>query len=166
MRREAAERHRFHMRPPRQLIFRDALQEPPRRSHLVIEVREQPVFDRHPNILAASFRVFVCSWLIATVLVLDACSRTAPPPPPLVAQVSGTIEAAVSAPVRVVRDTWGIPHIYAQTADDLFFAQGFVQAQDRLFQLDLWRRAALGRLSEVLGGNFIDRDTMTRRIQY
>src|SRR5205823_2155069 len=48
----------------------------------------------------------------------------------------------------------------------LFFAQGFVQAQDRLFQMDLWRRAALGRLSEVLGGNFIDRDTMTRRIQY
>jgi len=72
----------------------------------------------------------------------------------------------LSAPVRVVRDRWGIPHIYAETEDDLFFAQGFVQAQDRLFQMDLWRRAALGRLSEVLGGNFIDRDTMTRRVQY
>jgi len=110
--------------------------------------------------------VFVCSWLIATVLVLDACSRTGPPPPPLVAQVSGSIEAAVSAPVRVVRDTWGIPHIYAQTAADLFFAQGFVQAQDRLFQLDLWRRSVQGRLAEVLGPNFAERDASTRRMQY
>jgi penicillin amidase len=68
--------------------------------------------------------------------------------------------------VRIVRDRWGIPHIYAQTQDDLFFAQGFVQAQDRLFQMDLWRRASLGRVAEVLGANFIDRDTMTRRVQY
>ena len=53
-----------------------------------------------------------------------------------------------------------------QTQDDLFFAQGFVQAQDRLFQMDLWRRSAQGRLSEVLGPNFIERDAMTRRMQY
>jgi penicillin amidase len=76
-----------------------------------------------------------------------------------------TIEG-LGAPVRVVRDTWGVPHIYAQNADDLFFAQGFVQAQDRLFQMDLWRRSAQGRLSEVLGPNFIERDAMTRRMQY
>ncbi len=81
-------------------------------------------------------------------------------------QVSGTLEAAVSAPVRVVRDAWGIPHIYAQSADDLFFAQGFVQAQDRLFQLDLWRRSVQGRLAEVLGPNFAERDSSTRRMQY
>src|SRR5262249_54137362 len=49
--------------------------------------------------------------------------------------------------------------------DDLFFAQGFVQAQDRLFQMDLWRRSARGRLAEVLGPNFAERDAMTRRIQ-
>jgi len=65
-----------------------------------------------------------------------------------------------------VRDRWGIPHIYAQNDADLFFAQGFVQAQDRLFQLDLWRRSVQGRLSEVLGPNFIERDAMTRRMQY
>ena len=59
-----------------------------------------------------------------------------------------------------------MPHIYAQNTDDLFFAQGLVQAQDRLFQLDLWRRAAQGRLSEVLGPNFAERDAMTRRMQY
>jgi penicillin G amidase len=72
----------------------------------------------------------------------------------------------VSAPVRIVRDRWGVPHIYAESPDDLFFAQGFVQAEDRLFQMDLWRRSVQGRLSQVLGPNFIERDAMTRRMQY
>ena len=86
---------------------------------------------------------------------------------PLVPQVSGTLAVTgLSAPVRIVRDTWGVPHIYAASQDDLFFAQGFVQAQDRLFQMDLWRRSSQGRLSEVLGPNFIERDAMTRRIQH
>ncbi len=72
----------------------------------------------------------------------------------------------ISAPVRIVRDRWGVPHIFATTRDDLFFAQGFVQAEDRLFQMDLWRRSVQGRLSEVLGANFVGRDAMTRRIQH
>jgi penicillin G amidase len=81
--------------------------------------------------------------------------------------VAGTLAVdGLSAPVRVVRDRWGVPHIKAGNQDDLFFAQGFVQAQDRLFQMDLWRRSVQGRLSEVLGPNFIDRDAMTRRVQY
>jgi len=84
-----------------------------------------------------------------------------------VPDVSGTyVLPELSAPVRVVRDRWGVPHIYAQTANDLFTAQGFVQAQDRLFQIDLWRRSVQGRLSEVLGPNFVERDAMTRRMQY
>ena len=82
-------------------------------------------------------------------------------------QVSGPLTVAgLTGPVRIVRDTWGVPHIYAENQDDLFFAQGFVQAQDRLFQMDLWRRSSQGRLSEVLGPNFIERDAMTRRFQY
>ena len=68
--------------------------------------------------------------------------------------------------MRVVRDRWGIPHIYASSQDDLFLAQGFVQAQDRLFQIDLWRRSTLGRLSEILGPDFIARDRMTRLMAY
>src|SRR5439155_25077058 len=116
--------------------------------------------------LAASVRVFAFSWLTPTLLAAAACDRPQPLPPPLVAQVSGSLDVEVSAPVRVVRDTWGIPHIYAQSADDLFFAQGFVQAQDRLFQLDLWRRSVQGRLAEVLGPNFAERDASTRRMQY
>jgi penicillin amidase len=99
--------------------------------------------------------------------VPSACGRGRTSPPPLVAQVAGTIAVdGLEAPVKVVRDRWGIPHIFASSQDDLFFTQGFVQAQDRLFQMDLWRRAAQGRLSEVLGPNFIERDAMTRRIQY
>jgi penicillin amidase len=81
--------------------------------------------------------------------------------------VSGTLAVGgLTAPVRIIRDRWGIPHIKAEHRDDLFFAQGFVQAQDRLFQMDLWRRSVQGRLSEVLGANFIERDAQTRRIQY
>lgn len=93
--------------------------------------------------------------------------RNAASPPPLIPETSGTIEiAGLSSPVRVVRDSWGIPHIYAESQEDLFVAQGFVQAEDRLFQMDLWKRAAQGRLSEVLGANFVERDAMTRRFQY
>lgn len=94
-------------------------------------------------------------------------SGTPAPPSAVLPQISGTIALdGLSAPVRVVRDRWGVPHIAAQNQDDLFFAQGFVQAQDRLFQMDLWRRSVQGRLSEVLGGNFIERDSMTRRVQF
>lgn len=86
------------------------------------------------------------------------------PPPPV---VDGAMSAAgLHGIVTIVRDRWGVPHISATDTHDLFFAQGFVQAQDRLFQIDVWRRAAQGRLAEVLGANFIERDAMTRRMQY
>ena len=117
-------------------------------------------------------RIRVAPWLALVGLcsggILGACKKSpSMPAPPPVAQVSGTIVLpGLAAPVRIVRDRWGVPHIYARTPDDLFVAQGFVQAQDRLFQMDLWRRAAQGSLSEVLGANFIERDAMTRRFQY
>ena len=61
---------------------------------------------------------------------------------PITAVVHGTIAVSgLSAPVQVVRDRWGVAHISATSAADLFFAQGFVQAEDRLFQMDLWRRS-------------------------
>jgi len=110
---------------------------------------------------------------VAAALILAVACRRPPPsePPPIPApplpQVAGSIAVdGLSARVTVVRDRSGIPHITASNQDDLFFAQGFVQAQDRLFQMDLWRRSVQGRLSEVLGANFIERDAMTRRIQY
>lgn len=83
------------------------------------------------------------------------------------AQTNGTIKiVGLKDQVRVVRDHTGIPHIYAKNVDDLFLAQGFVQAQDRLFQIDLWRRSAQGRLAEILGPEFVERDRLARLMHY
>jgi penicillin amidase len=69
-------------------------------------------------------------------------------------------------PVEILRDRWGIPHIYARTQDDLFFAQGYIAARDRLFQIDLWRRIGTGKLSEVLGPDALNRDRVARLVRY
>jgi len=68
--------------------------------------------------------------------------------------------------VEVRRDRWGVPHIYARTTHDLFFAQGYVVAQDRLWQMEMWRRAGEGRLAEVLGPSFVERDRIARLLLY
>jgi len=68
--------------------------------------------------------------------------------------------------VRVQRDRWGVAHIYARNSHDLFFAQGFVVAQDRLFQMELWKRSGQGRLAEVLGPEAVARDLNARRLRY
>jgi penicillin amidase len=65
---------------------------------------------------------------------------------------------------EIVRDRYGVPHIYAQTAHDLFFLQGYAIAQDRLFQIDLFRRTGRGRLSEVLGDAGLETDKFIRTI--
>jgi penicillin amidase len=69
-------------------------------------------------------------------------------------------------PVEILIDRWGVPHIYARDEADLFFAQGFNAARDRLFQIDLWRRRGLGELAEVFGPPFVDQDTATRLFLY
>jgi penicillin amidase len=69
-------------------------------------------------------------------------------------------------PVEVLRDRWGVPHIYARDTHDLFFAQGYIAALDRLWQIDLWRRAGTGKLSEVLGASALRRDRIARAVQY
>ncbi|HEY1214658.1 MAG TPA: penicillin acylase family protein, partial [Bryobacteraceae bacterium] len=74
--------------------------------------------------------------------------------------------AGLKQPVEILRDRWGVPHIYAQNQDDLFFAQGYITAQDRLFQLDIWRRIGAGKLSEVLGPNYLARDRIARLVRY
>lgn len=67
-------------------------------------------------------------------------------------QVNGTLRLPdLRDRVEITRDRWGVPHIYAQNEEDLFFAQGFVTAQDRLWQLDFRRRMGQGRLSEIFG---------------
>jgi len=78
-------------------------------------------------------------------------------------QIEGNLTLqGVHSPVEILRDHWGIPHIYAQNQRDLFYAQGFVHAQDRLFQMELNRRTAAGRLSELFGELSLDTDRTIR----
>jgi penicillin amidase len=70
--------------------------------------------------------------------------------------------AGLTASVDIVRDTHGIPHIYAQSARDGYFALGFVHAQDRLWQMEMMRRHASGRLAEVLGPRALASDRLMR----
>src|SRR3984957_7869926 len=83
------------------------------------------------------------------------------------AVIRGTLNVhGLKQSVRVQRDRWGVAHIYAQNEHDLFFAQGFVVAQDRLFQMELWKRSGQGRLAEILGPSFVQRDINARRLRY
>src|SRR5262249_2057206 len=83
------------------------------------------------------------------------------------AQIDGEIRVpGLKAAVEIVRDTWGVPHISAQSTDDLFFAQGYVMAQDRLWQLEMWRRAGEGRMAEVAGPGAVRRDRAARLLKY
>jgi penicillin G amidase len=83
------------------------------------------------------------------------------------AVVSGQLRAqGLERSVDVLRDRWGVAHIYAQNQHDLFFAQGVVAAQDRLFQMELWKRAGQGRLAEILGASALPRDVNARALRY
>jgi penicillin G amidase len=72
--------------------------------------------------------------------------------------------AGLSAPVDIVRDAEGIPHIFAKSAGDAYFALGFAHAQDRLWQLELNRRIPAGRMAEILGPNALDTDRFLRTL--
>ena len=81
-------------------------------------------------------------------------------------QIDGSLSiAGLAAPVTVERDAHGVPHIHAGSMDDLLLAQGFVTAQDRLFQMDLLRRHAAGELAEILGSAVVGHDRLQRTLQ-
>ncbi len=85
----------------------------------------------------------------------------------VLSQIDGEIRLpGLTEPVEVLRDEWGIAHIYAQNQHDLFFTQGFVAAQDRPFQLDLWRRIGRGETAEIFGDEAIEADRFSRLIGY
>ena len=96
---------------------------------------------------------FIVVLVLAAAIALPLLTRRSFP------QVTGEIKLPeLDAPVEVIRDSFGVPHIYASTTHDLFFAQGYVQAQDRFWQMDFWRHQATGRLSELLGANALEID--------
>jgi len=80
-------------------------------------------------------------------------------------QTKGTLQLpGLQAQVEVFRDSYGVPHIYASNAHDLFMAQGYVHAQDRFWQMEFWRRIGSGRLSEILGAGALDQDRFIRTV--
>ncbi|MBS0376571.1 MAG: penicillin acylase family protein [Proteobacteria bacterium] len=70
------------------------------------------------------------------------------------------------APVEILVDHWGVPHLYARNEPDLYLAQGWNAARDRLFQIDLWRRRGLGELAAVFGKDYVDDDRAARLFLY
>ncbi len=102
--------------------------------------------------LAVVVVVSISGWLFARYSVTRAFPQT-----------DGTIQIdGLVGDVEVVRDSMGIPHIYADNVDDLFLAQGYVHAQDRFFQMDFWRKISYGELSSMFGDTQIDTDTFIR----
>lgn len=80
-------------------------------------------------------------------------------------QTSGALAVPIAQRATVVRDSLGVPHIAAASIDDAVFIQGYVTAQDRLFQMDAFRRYAGGRLAEVFGPALLDSDREARRLR-
>ncbi|MEX2133860.1 MAG: penicillin acylase family protein, partial [Acidimicrobiia bacterium] len=82
-------------------------------------------------------------------------------------QVNGELEVAVlDDAVTVHRDSFGVPHIYANSTPDLFRAQGYVEAQDRFFQMDFWRHIGSGRLGEMFGDSQVEADRFLRALGF
>jgi penicillin amidase len=91
------------------------------------------------------------------LLAVVFAATAAAPSPSTTLRVDGVAE-----PVEILRDRWGINHIYAANERDLFFAQGYAAARDRLFQFELWRRQATGTVAEILGRKELKRDIGAR----
>lgn len=78
-------------------------------------------------------------------------------------QISGTVTLdGIDDQIEIIRDVYGVPHIYARNEPDLFFGMGYAMAQDRLWQMEIFRRLGLGRLSEVFGEEFVEIDRYFR----
>jgi penicillin amidase len=113
--------------------------------------------------------LFTCLWIVVIIaalagigsLWLRSAAKAALP------QLDGDVAlAGLSAPVTVRRDGHGVPHIDAATQQDLFVAQGYVTAQDRLWQMDVYRRNANGELAEVMGPSLLRHDKAQRMYEF
>jgi penicillin amidase len=93
------------------------------------------------------------SVLIISAILFYSCTN--------ISQIDG-----LSDEVEVLRDKYGINHIYANNQNDLFFMQGYLAAKDRLFQFEIWRRQATGTVSEIFGEEELDRDIGTRLFKF
>jgi penicillin G amidase len=115
---------------------------------------------------AAGLLIFALLSAAAGVLWLRSATKAALPALDGEVRLGGPNVAGVSAAVIVRRDQHGVPHIDAQTQEDLFVAQGYVTAQDRLWQMDAFRRNASGELAEILGPSMVKHDMAQRVFQF
>ena len=113
---------------------------------------------RHPALRVLYYALcLLVAALIAIIWWLYWTAHSAVP------QLDGNITVpGISKKIRVIRDAHGVPTIEAATLEDLFFAQGYVTAQDRLWQMDVMRRAAAGELSEIIGESTVKLDREQR----
>jgi penicillin G amidase len=134
-------------------------------AHLRLAQRHQPDQPRRRGprrlTLALGLLIFL---LIAAVFVASLWLRHAMHAS--LPQLDGNLRVAgLSEPVTVTRDAQGVPGIQANSLDDVLFAQGFITAQDRLWQMDALRRHAAGELAEILGPSLVDHDRRQRYLQ-
>ena len=131
-------------------------------------LRRGPALYYNAVLMLTRVGVFLVGFLVVVVSTaqqasepLDASARD------VLSPIHGKLVVnGLKEPVSVLRDRWGVAHIYANNQRDLFFAQGFVVAQDRLFQMEMWKRAGQGRLAEVLGPSAVQRDINARLLRY
>jgi penicillin amidase len=115
--------------------------------------RDRPRWLRWTTYVAAAV---VVALVAGAVFAFTTVRRSLP-------QTEGTIALrGLDAEVTVHRDEAGVPQVYADSATDLFFAQGFVQAQDRFFEMDVRRHITAGRLSEMFGPDTLETDKVVR----
>ena len=106
--------------------------------------------------IARSFAALVTVPLVATAVGYVWMRGSLP-------EVDGTVSASgIAAPVEIIRDQYGVPHIAARSRDDALYGLGYVHAQDRLWQMEVNRRIGAGRLSEVIGPNTLPLDRTMR----
>ncbi|MCX8123726.1 MAG: penicillin acylase family protein [Spirochaetes bacterium] len=104
--------------------------------------------------------ILIIALCLALVLYITNLAKSGLP------QYSGQLQLkGLLQPVKVYRDEYGIPHIYAKNEKDLYLATGFIMAQDRMWQMDLLRRVTTGRLSEIFGDSMLETDVLMRALQ-
>lgn len=113
---------------------------------------------RFPRVLVITVSVLLILLILIGIVGVVLIRRPFP-------QTKGTLSLpGLHEQVDVFRDSYGVPHIYATNAHDLFMAQGFVHAQDRFWQMEFWRRSGTGTLSEILGPSALDSDRFIRTV--
>ena len=99
-----------------------------------------------------------CCQLVLIILLASSCRIST--------EENKIVTPGLTESVEILRDEWGVNHIYANNQHDLFFAQGYAAAKDLLFQFEIWRRQATGTVAAILGPDELNRDVGTRLFQF